>query len=1219
MSLALLVVYGASAGAAFSETPSAGQRFQLVTGTSLGSPKAIKPLVAAPAVDGESVVTGSTRATLYAQINPNEEVTSFTFEYSKSAKGETLEAPVIQVAGSEPLPAESGDLTASSETGALEPSTRYFYRVVASNGTGPAAPAPVQSFVTLPTPSTDAVEAIGATTATFHGHFTLDATATQYSFVYNLGKECSGGSSTPVQEAGMGSAPISEMALVGELQPSHEYTVCFVTSNAFGSQQGPPVHFSTLGAPPVIDKEGTSAVSSTGATLDAAINPDNQMTSYRFEYADNATLTGATVLPGASTLTAEFGDQTASVSTSAPLAAGTTYYYRVIAENGTAPASIGAVASFTTTPVPHTDPATDVGAVTATVDGHFTLSPTSVEAQFLYKAGSECTGGFVAGSKAYAAGTSEATLTATLTGLRPGTKYTVCLTTQDYLPGQAGVVIEQGLPVSFETLPAAVEGESVSTVSDTNATLGAELVSGGSEASYHFEYDTTPYTTPAASGTDVPVPDATVPASDQDASVSEVLRGLEPGVTYYYRLVGKTSEAGTFTGPDQSFTTESYASATLPDGRAYELVSPAANQYGAEPAEINQKGISQAAENGDAIAYGSRLPSEQNPPSNSTRSTELLSTRGPSGWTTRDLGAPIREYGGPNDALGEVEVFSPDLSKWIVRPGHFNAGQSEVIRELSSEAPEGIEQLPFLVSSSGFEPLVTQAESGPMPGGRVELEAMTNDLSHVVVGLSENAGGHLSPLSLYESSAGTLKQVNVLPDGQAVYGSVGNSERYEYVPFTNNARHAISEDGSHVIWSTLADEIFDRSTVAEETTVVGQGTYLTASSDGSTVLYVEGTSQYAPGDLHAYDLTSQSNVDLTPNGLVDGMLGASADASTFYFVAESVLAPGATAGQPNAYWIHREGSSWTKPRFIATLQASDSRDWAPDLSGGRSNQRLYEQTAEASTNGQYLAFMSQAQLTDYDNFGENEVYVFDTASNQVVCPSCTPTGARPEGESSIPSWILYGGEEQTSYQPHFLSNQGRLFFDSDNALVPQDTNAKQDVYEYEPAGVGSCREAPGCVALISGGTGAAGSSFLDASTSGEDAFFITGEQLVPSDQDETKDVYDAHVCTSAAPCTVSPASPVPCTSSDACKPSPSPQPAVFGPPPSATFSGAGNLAPSGVARVAKAKAKPLTRKQKLARALEQCKRLRKRQRSACEARARKRFGSHVKPAIPGGK
>ena len=177
------------------------------------------------------------------------------------------------------------------------------------------------------------------------------------------------------------------------------------------------------------------------------------------------------------------------------------------------------------------------------------------------------------------------------------------------------------------------------------------------------------------------------------------------------------------------------------------------------------------------------------------------------------------------------------------------------------------------------------------------------------------------------------------------------------------------------------------------------------------------------------------------------------------------------------------------------------------------------------------------------------------------------------------------------YQTRFLSSSGRLFFTSPDALVPLDTNGLEDVYEYEPVGVGSCTGASsaysersgGCVSLISSGTSGGESAFLDASESGDDVFFVTGSKLTSEDYDASNDVYDAHVCTTSVPCVPAPVSPPPCTSGDACKAAPSPQPAIFGPAPSATFSGAGNVveeAKKSVVKSKKKKAKPKHAKKK---------------------------------------
>jgi hypothetical protein len=162
--------------------------------------------------------------------------------------------------------------------------------------------------------------------------------------------------------------------------------------------------------------------------------------------------------------------------------------------------------------------------------------------------------------------------------------------------------------------------------------------------------------------------------------------------------------------------------------------------------------------------------------------------------------------------------------------------------------------------------------------------------------------------------------------------------------------------------------------------------------------------------------------------------------------------------------------------------------------------------------------------------------------------------------------------EGNVYQSRYLSNEGRVFFDSSDALVPADVNGVSDVYEFEPVGVGNCSEATrtnsfeyvpsagGCVGLISSGTSSEESAFLDASENGNDVFFLTAAKLAPQDYDTSDDVYDAHECTTESPCIPNPAGPSPeCTTVDACRAAPTPEPSIYGPPSSATFNGQGNV------------------------------------------------------------
>jgi hypothetical protein len=104
------------------------------------------------------------------------------------------------------------------------------------------------------------------------------------------------------------------------------------------------------------------------------------------------------------------------------------------------------------------------------------------------------------------------------------------------------------------------------------------------------------------------------------------------------------------------------------------------------------------------------------------------------------------------------------------------------------------------------------------------------------------------------------------------------------------------------------------------------------------------------------------------------------------------------------------------------------------------------------------------------------------------------------------------GAQGSLAQPRYLTDEGRLYFDSRDALSAADTNnGVEDVYQYEPTEQGTCRTAGGCVSLISSGRSSYDSNLLAADSSGSNVFFTTRQQLVPRDQDSLIDLYDARV------------------------------------------------------------------------------------------------------------
>jgi hypothetical protein len=432
-----------------------------------------------------------------------------------------------------------------------------------------------------------------------------------------------------------------------------------------------------------------------------------------------------------------------------------------------------------------------------------------------------------------------------------------------------------------------------------------------------------------------------------------------------------------------------------------------------------------------------------------------------------------------------------------------------------------------------------------------------------------------------------------------------------------------SVDGSNVLF-TSCEQLTNDSTAGFSAGLrpPGAGTGGACLSAADHVRLGVDLYQYDTSSGQLHDLTVDSNPGDPNRADVQGVVGESADGSYVYFVANGVLAAGASPGNCSNLGITppatcslyvRHGGVTT---FIATLEGNTTNNGSSV--GDQLDWRGGFGTARVSADGTHVAFMSVRSLTGYDNtiagggstcgvdpvratpYGDPhcpEVFIYDATAGpagQLSCASCNPSGARPTGPSLLHAAVKDDIVNQStgfeSYLPRNLSADGsRLFFESVDALVPQDINGVQDVYEYEN----------GQARLISNGTGAGDSVFLDASVSGDNVFFATQAQLVGQDGDNSFDVYDARIGGGYPP----PSVPSVACQGDACQ---GPVAAPNHPTPnSLSFSGPGNPAPAHTGAV---KPRGLTRAQKLAGALKACKRKPKRKRAACVARAHRRYG-----------
>jgi DNA-binding beta-propeller fold protein YncE len=873
--------------------------------------------------------------------------------------------------------------------------------------------------------------------------------------------------------------------------------------------------------------------------------------------------------------------------------------------------------------------------------------------------------------------------------------------------------------------------------------LSAQIDAKGSDTHYFFEYGTADCAASPALCSDVPVPPGNdIGSGFGDRSASVEVSGLKAGSDYFYRVIAGNS-SGTSESATGTFETLP-SPAFLPDGRSWELVSPAEKGGGSVEPITSEGGLIQAAASGGAIAYVANAPVGSGIEGNrALEPNQIVSTRSGAGWSSRDIVTPNeRGEGFRGGAQREYQAFSEDLSLALVEPQPpFEAFEHP---PLSGEASERTiyrrdEAACRSALQSCFQPLVTGlsdtaevAGEKTRFGGKLQLVGSSSDLQHAVfeskVPLTEADPTVPSEQNLYEWSAGKppaqqLALVSVLPSGAPAEEAVLGSEN-------KGVRNAISSDGSRVFWTGLAENakgesfqhLFMRDTSSGQTVQVdaaqgvaeqpeeeleGEGQeFQIASANGERVFFTypfalneestlpkEAVYLEEGPDLYACELPSQATQcklkDLTVGRFgesadVLGVLGASEDGTSIYFVANGVLAPGAQSGDCvsehlpeetcSLYYDHYDAKAkaWEEPRFIATLSDEDQHDWLAEVGG-----ELARLSSRVSPNGRYLAFMSSRSLTGYDNRDANplaheardqEVFLYDAQEDRLACASCNPTGARPHGvydtsksgeglgllvdrpetwsgqwlAASIPGWTSISGVAAgfaARYQSRYLSNSGRLFFNAADSLVPQALAKGQltltreeevegqktqvgveNVYEYEPKGVGGC-EGEGCVGLISSGTSSHESAFLDASESGDEVFFATAGRLVATDQDTNYDVYDARVCSESSPCLkyeVSKSTPCEGLSGESSCRGGEASHEAFGPPPaSATFSGPGNTThlQGGSTQVLPKKTVKLTRAQKLRRALKACrKKHNKKKRHACERRARKKYGPKHKHA-----
>jgi hypothetical protein len=561
-------------------------------------------------------------------------------------------------------------------------------------------------------------------------------------------------------------------------------------------------------------------------------------------------------------------------------------------------------------------------------------------------------------------------------------------------------------------------------------------------------------------------------------------------------------------------------SAALPDCRAYELVTPPDS-------------------NGRRI----RPLKTEVPPDEMILPSDLASPSGDS-VVYLTYHSPLPEFRG---ATGVADVYLARRE-----PGGW-----ETARRLSPSGSQVIAAVPGGVSpdhlysisivGGGINPLAVEEKSASYlgnPDGSFELVGVGSlgsepyaEARYVGVGgehivfSTGNNGENGEPANLLCFANPKCKVVKLEPDAPptgtgAVYDRSADGPTQVVSVLPGDVTPAAGEDafykGTSSDGTAVAFEIegvlYARLKNTETVEVTGGAwTYAGMSENGRYAFYV------TAGNIHRFDTETEADDQVNATG--DGQIvNVSGDGSHVYFISKSQIGGEGEAGEPNLYvW------SGSTPEYITTVVPSDLERTSGELTSLPAltnwtklvvNKKTgFEQgpgndSSRTTPDGSVLVFESKAKLTSYDNAGHTEVYRYDDGDKSITCVSCNPLAEPATGDARLQELRFVSGPTII----HNVSDDGsRIVFESDEALVPGDSDGINDVYEWQEEAGGS--ESLGLISsgqsndfLEGFGEPLLSNLLLSVTPDGEDIAFLSQDALAAgAPEGGAWQIYDARV------------------------------------------------------------------------------------------------------------
>jgi hypothetical protein len=950
-------------------------------------------------------------------------------------------------------------------------------------------------------------------------------------------------------------APTSAGAHLTGLTQTTTYHYRLKTTSATGVQTGQDRVFTTPDAVIGVTTGDATSVTKDSAVLNGSYTGQGLDTTYYFEYGTNGEFNLKQPAVPAHT-GVESGPQQIDPITIENLKGSTEYQYRLVMTN-----SIGTVKggerTFTTPPAVdnvETGDATEVGPDSAVLHGSYTAD--SYEVHYYFEWGATTAYGNKTPAPpgtaiAPGSGTVEVT-PVKIEGLQEGGIYHYRLVVTNSAGSTAGQ------DRSFKTAePPQISNLGSKNVTATSGDLTAEVNPNRGDTEWFFEWGpTTDY------GSKTPVPPGKIAAGSTSVPVEVHLEGLNVGQTYHFRLTA-SNQFGSRTTGDQSVgfyppscpnsqVRQETGAAHTPDCRGYEIVTPG-NAHGTTIFPQNAPPSSGYASTPPRLTFSAGFGEFDDAGKPLLNIADMyVATRGSEGWTSRYTGMNAHETnfmaGPPHGGIQGPTNYGPSNSFF------------ETVTDLSMgrvvNYDLGYPQFYKQIQPGYNTPLVWDSDTGELidrwptgveqvPGGKefVGWQAFSADLNHFVfssnVAFVDGVESFANAITCctypqYEFEPGKCCPAPIY-DNNTVTGEFNLVSLREDDTVFRGIPIKVSETGTHIVMSETGDATLGYARpfyirFGGHSYDIGDGApvkFVDMTRDGSTA-YFTSSAQLTPDDHdNSVDLflwkdsapteltrvskgltgndgnrddcnlgwvencdvqtitdapKLQGNGNETGNGVTDSPV-AGLNGDVYFISPEQLDGARGSFGEANLYHF-ADGVL----RFVTTLEP------CAGCSPGRITR------FQVAPDGNTAGFVTSSRVTTYDNQGRPMMYLYTPDENRVDCASCRPNGTPPTADT----WASQNGL--------FLTDDGRAFFSTNDAVVVQDTNGANDVYEF----------VEGKAQLITSGIGPNfegfagfqgsqnGPGLVSVSADGVDVFFATYERLVTQDHNgqEIK-IYDA--------------------------------------------------------------------------------------------------------------